>query len=790
MLVRSWNDELRIATALFMRLFARVKIVRVDAQGNVEQTIEVPMVFGTRSRALKELESPNKTLKPPLFAVTKESVSRDSSRMAGIYDYLATIPDGHYDYDKIRGVPVDIRFTLAGLAKNELDIDQMISNWLVWFKPDVYVVWKHPKWPDIELKCPVTWDGNINYQSPTSISQADQEFFQFESGFTFHTWLFAGTEEAKDDGPVIETINIQHHDLIGVGEEGYGLNSVYVVPKSMTFEEYIEQVKAGNVENTEFGTISVPTIIGAMPGDMSAIALNYCADTGTSLTITLLSEDRNAADYNPNLFGFSDKSELFDNNSWYMKADITNDVSDLKLRYNYDLVSSTTSQGATINMSSKFYANFDWVKNRGVSPFEVWPRNAQTLLSAEWFIRNRSDSNVLPVLQDPKNDESLWTPTLPATFLYEVAKKSYMVIERYALRCSEDVSKAPRIWTLEGFSYSRRVWVPIDSRDVSEWEPGEVKYFDVFTDWKFTAFRLTITHSAAGDEGKVEVAQFKAWSNRIGSEGPNSEAAVTSELHCDFVSTEDPEISFSSTVTLASGMTEPETVTKFGSAIHDANSNEFFWLRPSLERMSAPFFFPNRYLTFWTHGRKYGVAPSGLIKLPSVQSITYGDVFPAKTVSGSLHVLTSVDHQLLYQYDESRGAWFQIGSGSRPLFNRLFPTADGARPTDPLLISTDSAQILRFPVFGSTSRTYYFTGFASSEEEGLAVFQVKAGTQISTAEIEIDKENCLIQVPFTINDSAVSSLEISLLPTSKVTMLTVEDYEIAGKLKGGDFIQE
>ena len=789
MLVRSWNDELRIATALFMRLFARVKIVRVDAKGNTEQTIEVPVVFGTRSRALKELESPNKTLKPPLFAVTKESVSRDSSRMSGIYDYLATVPDGHYDYDKIKGVPVDIRFTLAGLAKNELDIDQMISNWLIWFKPDVYVVWKHPKWPDIELKCTVSWDGNINYQSPTSITQADQEFFQFESTFSFHTWMFAGTEAASDDGPVIETINIKHPDLIGVGEEGYGLNSVYVVPKSMTFEEYIEQIRAGNVENTEFGTISVPTIIGAMPGDMSSIALNYCSETATSLTITLLAENKDAPDYNPNLFGFSDKSELLDNNSWYMKADLTNDISDVDCRYNYDLLSGTTSQGASINLTSKFYANFDWAKNRGLSPLEVWPKNASQMLSSEWFIKSRSDSNVISIFQDPVKEGRLWNPTLPAAFTYEIAKTEYLMVERYAIRCSADVSKAPRIWTLEGFIRSRRAWLPIDSRDVSEWEPDEIKYFDVHSGWKFASLRLVVSHSVSGESGKVEVAQFKAWSNRVESEGPNSEAVATSELHCDFASTDDPDVSFSSTIVFSDPVAGPTVSTEFGAALHDINVNEFMWFTPSLKKMSAPFFFPNHFLTFWARGRKYGVAPSGLIKLPSVQSITYGDIFPANTASGSLHVVTSSDHSLLYQYDEDKSAWFQVGSGSRPLFNRLFPTADGARPTEPLLITPDSAQILRFPVFGSTNKTYYFTGFASSEDEGIASFQIKAGSVISTAEVEVDKQNCLIQIPFTVNDSAISSLEISLLPTSRITMLTVEDYEIAGKLKEGDFIQ-
>jgi len=47
-----------------------------------------------------------------------------------------------------------------------------------------------------------------------------------------------------------------------------------------------------------------------------------------------------------------------------------------------------------------------------------------------------------------------------------------------------------------------------------------------------------------------------------------------------------------------------------------------------------------------------------------------------------------------------------------------------------------------------------------------------------------------IQIPFVLADSAVSSMEISLLNSSLVSSVTMRNYEITGKLNEGDFISQ
>jgi hypothetical protein len=782
---RSWNDELRIATCLFMRLFSKVRIVRIDAQKNVEQMIEVPIVLGTRSRALKELENPNKTISPPIFSVVKESISRDPSRMAGIYDHLQNMADDSFDYERMRGLPVNVAFTLSGLAKNELDLDQMISNWMVWFKPDVFVIWKHPKFPTVELKCSVEWEGTINYQSPVTVSQSEQEFYQFETSFVFHTWFFAGTEEADDGGKVIQKIN-SDATLIAVGEDGHGMNSVYAVPKTMSFTEFTESMRLGLVDNTEFGSISIPKIVGAAPGVMNSIAVNYCAETATSLTITLLEEDRTVADFDPTLFGFTDNSELLNSNTWYLQADIENDCSDVDFRYNYDLTSEISGNGANIRLESNFHSNFDWLKNYGTAPKLAYPAGVTSNFVQNWIIKNRSDSPMLQIFGDSEISDA-WNPTLPAYFIYEYG--SYLMLERYAIKCSDNVNAAPRIWKLFGLNYSDRKWVEVDSRDVSDWSANETKYFDVFDSRKYCSFKLLVTSAVDSQATKIEVMKFKAWRNRIGSEGPNSVPVVMSRLHCEFSDINDVGSSFSSTAILRSGEVNMEVTNLIGDSLSQVNEGEFLWFRPSLTKMSSPFFFPGRYLTFWAKGRKYGVAPTGTIKLPMLQSITYGDVFPSKVVDGSLHVLTvEGSANVIYQYDQETNTWFEIGGGSRPPFNRIFPTIDGTKPDGSLEIVKDTASVLHFPVIGSEEATYYLSGTVTSNEFGVATFQITIGSRTTTTEVTISDISRNIQIPFVLADDAVSSMEVSLLSSSAVSAITLVNYELTGKLKDGDFI--
>src|SRR5574344_1508515 len=163
---RSYNREAKIATALILNLFNNVTIGRYTKDKACSKTILVPIVYGTRSRILKELENIEKNLKPPVISIVKEGMSRDSERFHEIYSHQKNTATGHNFYEKMRGIPMNIEFTLAGISIYEDDLDQIVSNFIPFFKPDVFVSWKNPKYPTEELKSQIIWDGQINYQSP------------------------------------------------------------------------------------------------------------------------------------------------------------------------------------------------------------------------------------------------------------------------------------------------------------------------------------------------------------------------------------------------------------------------------------------------------------------------------------------------------------------------------------------------------------------------------------------------------------------------------------------------
>ena len=80
MKVESYNREILHATAMFMDAFNDITIKRVSGK-----EIRVKLLNGRRSRIFKSLENPARSpIKPPLIAVIRTGISRDTGRVSDI----------------------------------------------------------------------------------------------------------------------------------------------------------------------------------------------------------------------------------------------------------------------------------------------------------------------------------------------------------------------------------------------------------------------------------------------------------------------------------------------------------------------------------------------------------------------------------------------------------------------------------------------------------------------------------------------------------------------------------
>lgn len=248
MKTRSYNRELRTCTAQFLDVFNDLVIDRRDNNDVIQQLIKVPAVFGNRSRILKSLENKNKTLKLPIIAINMNGVTRDASRVADPKRGIMLQSGPNWNYNLFAGVPVDVSYSMSVITKYQEDMDQIYSNFAVFFNPDIYVVWPNPKKKTEHIKSQVIWDGSWSIKTPDEIGDESPWRVTAETNFTYKTWVFPGMDEVADEQTGrIHRINFTP-SLIPFGENGYMLDRWYDVPNSMTFKDFRDNIVQGFIK--------------------------------------------------------------------------------------------------------------------------------------------------------------------------------------------------------------------------------------------------------------------------------------------------------------------------------------------------------------------------------------------------------------------------------------------------------------------------------------------------------------------------------------------------------------
>ena len=196
---QSWNQELAIANLLFRRLFSNIRIGRTDAKG-VETQLQVPCVLGQRSRILKNLENPEKrgNIKLPMIAINRTGYSRNGDRLNNLHNEVKyEISSSDRRYQLMTPVPVDISYDVTIMAKYPSDIDKIASNFMVFFNSDLYVSCEHPKYKGIKMNNQVIMSDSVSEEHPDEFDGTQDDITTATFQFTFKTFLFGGTKQAK-----------------------------------------------------------------------------------------------------------------------------------------------------------------------------------------------------------------------------------------------------------------------------------------------------------------------------------------------------------------------------------------------------------------------------------------------------------------------------------------------------------------------------------------------------------------------------------------------------------------
>lgn len=256
MRIESYNKEIKVATAQVLDVFNNIEIERLDKVGNLQKTISVPCLYGSRSRILKSLENRAATLKPPLLALSIVDFSRDIQRVHSVNEGLIFQPSTNtYEIRHNVGLPVNISYELYIVTKFQDDLDQILSNFVANMNPDIYVVWNYPLDPTKNIKSQLIWSDSISIQYPIEINENDPYRILATTNFLFKTWLFPGEAEAAiaiEEKPILK-INVCEN-------KPEALNKWYDV-KVLSIDEFYDNAVCGYIQYPNYDHLQIDYMI-------------------------------------------------------------------------------------------------------------------------------------------------------------------------------------------------------------------------------------------------------------------------------------------------------------------------------------------------------------------------------------------------------------------------------------------------------------------------------------------------------------------------------------------------
>jgi hypothetical protein len=235
----TFHFEIQDLLIQFLAAFDNVVITRFNDRSRVPgQKVQVRYIYAPKQRVLFDLINPGQNITLPVVSITISSITRDENRIfnknAGfltpaIKDNSKVLQDTPYFRSP---VPVNIGVNMSILAKNQLDMDQILSNFIPYNNPYIIISWELPKAfsPNYsqEIRTEVLWDGNVSLTYPVELNGNQKAQIIADTNFTIKGWLFPFS-----DGPIKNIFKIDASLYAVPTELPLNIGSRYFSPENI-----------------------------------------------------------------------------------------------------------------------------------------------------------------------------------------------------------------------------------------------------------------------------------------------------------------------------------------------------------------------------------------------------------------------------------------------------------------------------------------------------------------------------------------------------------------------------
>jgi len=205
-----YNESMRRMTIGFGQIFNNIQIKRKDSNGNITQSIRVPLAYAPKEKFLARLDAqPNLderefSITLPRMSFEISGISYDASRKltrVQKFKHVKTGAEGKILNFNYVPVPYNISYNLYSFTASAEAGLQIIEQILPFFQPDFTVTVNAIPELDIKRDIPIVLN-SVNYEDTYSGDFSQRRAVIYTLGFTAKTYLFGPASTQK----VVKTV--------------------------------------------------------------------------------------------------------------------------------------------------------------------------------------------------------------------------------------------------------------------------------------------------------------------------------------------------------------------------------------------------------------------------------------------------------------------------------------------------------------------------------------------------------------------------------------------------------
>lgn len=199
----TYNKEIRRMVLHFMSAIDGAVVKRYNNKDEPIDEIKVNYLYGPKQRIYKDIIDPAEHIKLPVVSVMLTGVKRDSERVrdniVGRYESLITNKK-ETNLEIPSPIPVNLTFELSIIAKYQMDLEQILTNFIPYSDPYFIVSWREP-FTNQEIRSEILWQEDVTISTPKELQPKDPySRIEASTSFVFKGYMFKN--KANDVGRI------------------------------------------------------------------------------------------------------------------------------------------------------------------------------------------------------------------------------------------------------------------------------------------------------------------------------------------------------------------------------------------------------------------------------------------------------------------------------------------------------------------------------------------------------------------------------------------------------------